>query len=244
MLEYLRIQIEIRSTRITDKSRLFLIERAWAISMIDWSRTHENVNWSHFFRSSPLFTGDSLRNSRIGEEPIAREEFDRLIIYWFGGWQETEGGWSLCRIATRTTERLVPALDHRSRMGRRDALSRRPHLYLTLASLDIRLSSGARPLHLLALQRRRPRSHPVPFSSFAGSFLFTRLRLARQGTCAWGMVRLPHYYHRWASDGRSSIILVSHYENAFNDARLTEWRSDIFLAEMILRGRRSRVLLR
>ena len=92
-------------------------------------------------------------------------------------------------LATRTTERLVPALDHRSRMGVATrflslslslslsfslsfSLSRGPHLYLTLASLDIRLSSTARPL-LLALQQRCPHSHLL-FSSLllTGSLFF------------------------------------------------------------------------
>lgn len=76
------------------------------------------------------------------------------------------------------------------------SLSRGPHLYLTLASLDIRLSSVARPL-LLALQRRCPRSHlmsrPGLFSSFEASlasFLFVLPR--RRGR----EVSVPRYYHR------------------------------------------------
>lgn len=54
-------------------------------------------------------------------------------------------------LATRTTERLVPALDPGWASRRSFSLSRGPHLYLTLASLDIRLSNAVRPL-LLALQ--------------------------------------------------------------------------------------------
>lgn len=74
-----------------------------------------------------------------------------------------------------------PALDHRSRMGVATlllflSLSCRPHLYLTLASLDIRLSRVARLLFLALQRRASPSFSSLLFPSHSvSSALFRRL---------------------------------------------------------------------
>lgn len=102
------------------------IRQVQAISISDRSHTHKDVDQistsvddgPHFrtlkialFRSPPR----SLQNSRLIESQSRARNLIEMRSGVAGEGQRRRR--SLCRIATRTAERLVPALDHRSRMG-------------------------------------------------------------------------------------------------------------------------------